>query len=79
MEPLHRGPMKTAARVQLGGGVHRYEGRILSKYWANNPNVSTLDGDYYTGDAVKDDANIYAKYAVTSNNLWSTQMHNTVM
>ena len=57
-------------RVQLGGGVHRYEGAHFGRViWANNPNVSTLDGDYYTGDAVKDDANIYAKYAVTSNNL----------
>ena len=57
-------------RVQLGGGVHRYEGAHFGRViWANNPNVSTLDGDYYTGDAIKDDANIYAKYAVTSNNL----------
>ena len=57
-------------RVQLGGGVHRYEGAHFGRViWANNQNVSTLDGDYYTGDAVKDDANIYAKYAVTSNNL----------
>lgn len=57
-------------RVQLGGGVHRYEGAHFGRViWANNPNVSTLDGDYYTGDAVKDDANIYAKYALTSNNL----------
>jgi iron complex outermembrane receptor protein len=57
-------------RAQLGGGVHRYEGAHFGRViWANNPNVSTLDGEYYTGDAVKDDANIYAKYAVTSNNL----------
>ena len=57
-------------RVQLGGGVHRYEGAHFGRViWANNPNVSTLDGDYYAGDAVKDDANIYAKYALTSNNL----------
>ena len=57
-------------RVQLGGGVHRYEGAHFGRViWANNPNVSTLDGDYYMGDAIKDDANIYAKYAVTSNNL----------
>ncbi|MDG1056051.1 MAG: TonB-dependent receptor plug domain-containing protein [Schleiferiaceae bacterium] len=57
-------------RVQLGGGVHRYEGAHFGRViWANNPNVSTLDGDYYTGDAIKDDANIYAKYALTSNNL----------
>lgn len=57
-------------RAQLGGGVHRYEGAHFGRViWANNPNVSILDGDYYTGDAVKDDANIYAKYAVTSNNL----------
>ena len=57
-------------RVQLGGGVHRYEGAHFGRViWANNPNVSTLDGDYYTGDAIKDDANIYVKYAVTSNNL----------
>ena len=57
-------------RVQLGGGVHRYEGAHFGRViLANNPNVSTLDGDYYTGDAIKDDANIYAKYALTSNNL----------
>ena len=57
-------------RLQLGGGVHRYEGAHLGRViWANNPNVSTLDGDYYTGNAIKDDANIYAKYALTSNNL----------
>ena len=57
-------------RVQLGGGVHRYEGAHFGRViWANNPNVSTLDGDYYTGDAVKDDANIYLKYALTSNKL----------
>ena len=57
-------------RVQLGGGVHRYEGAHFGRViWANNPNVSTLDGDYYTGDAVKDDANIYAKYALTADNL----------
>jgi iron complex outermembrane receptor protein len=57
-------------RVQLGGGVHRYEGAHFGRViWANNPNVSTLDGDYYTGDAVKDDANIYAKYAFTKNRL----------
>ena len=56
-------------RVQLGGGVHRYEGALWPCDLGNNPNVSTLDGDYYTGDAIKDDANIYAKYAVTSNNL----------
>ncbi len=37
--------------------------------WANNPNVSTLDDDYYTGDAIKDDANVYAKYALTNNNI----------
>ena len=57
-------------RVQLGGGVNRYEGAHFGRViWANNPNVSTLDGDYYTGDAIKDDANIYEKYALTSNNL----------
>jgi iron complex outermembrane receptor protein len=57
-------------RVQLGGGLHRYEGAHFGRViWANNPNVSILDGEYYTGDALKDDANIYAKYAVTSNNL----------
>ncbi|MDG1526870.1 MAG: TonB-dependent receptor, partial [Schleiferiaceae bacterium] len=57
-------------RVQLGGGVHRYEGAHFGRViWANNPNVSTLDGEYYTGDAVKDEANIYAKYAVTTGNL----------
>ena len=57
-------------RVQLGGGVHRYEGAHFGRViWANNPNVSTLDADYYAGDAIKDDANIYAKYALTSNNL----------
>ena len=57
-------------RLQLGGGAHRYEGAHFGRViWANNPNVSTLDGDYYTGNAVKDDANIYAKYALTSNNL----------
>ena len=57
-------------RVQLGGGIHRYEGEHFGRViWANNPNVSTLDGDYYTGDALKDEANIYAKYAVTTDNL----------
>ena len=57
-------------RVQLGGGVHRYEGAHFGEViWANNPNVSTLDDDYYTGDAIKDDANVYAKYALTNNNL----------
>lgn len=57
-------------RLQLGGGVHRYEGAHFGRViWANNPNVSSLDGDYYTGNAIKDDANIYAKYALTSNNL----------
>jgi len=57
-------------RVQLCGGVHRYEGAHFGRViWANNPNVSTLDGDYYTGDAVKDDANVYAKYALTKNKL----------
>ena len=57
-------------RVQLGGGVHRYEGAHFGEViWANNPNVSTLDHDYYTGDAIKDDANVYAKYALTNNNL----------
>ena len=57
-------------RVQLGGGVHRYEGAHFGEViWANNPNVSTLDDDYYTGDATKDDANFYAKYALTKNNL----------
>ena len=57
-------------RLQLGGGVHRYEGAHFGEViWANNPNVSTLDHDYYTGDAIKDDANVYAKYALTNNNL----------
>ena len=57
-------------RVQVGGGVHRYEGAHFGEViWANNPNVSTLDHDYYTGDAIKDDANVYAKYALTNNNL----------
>ena len=57
-------------RVQLGSGVHRYEGAHFGEViWANNPNVSTLDDDYYTGDAIKDDANVYAKYALTNNNL----------
>jgi iron complex outermembrane receptor protein len=57
-------------RVQLGGGVHRYEGAHFGEViWANNPNVSTLDDNYYTGDAIKDDANVYAKYALTNNNL----------
>ena len=57
-------------RVQLGGGVHRYEGAHFGEViWANNPNVSTLDDDYYTGDAIKDDANVYAKYALTNNNI----------
>ena len=57
-------------RLQLGGGVHRYEGAHFGEViWANNPNVSTLDDDYYTGDAIKDDANVYAKYALTNNNI----------
>jgi iron complex outermembrane receptor protein len=57
-------------RVQVGGGVHRYEGAHFGRViWANNPNVSTLDADYYTGDAIKDDANVYAKYSLTKNNL----------
>ena len=57
-------------RVQLGGGVHRYEGAHFGEViWANNPNVSTLDDDYYTGDAIKDDANVYAKYALSNNNI----------
>lgn len=61
---------KSGQRVQLGGGVHRYQGAHFGRViWANNPNVSTLAGNYYDGDALKDDANIYAKYAVTSNNL----------
>lgn len=61
---------KDGQRLQLGGGVHRYDGAHFGKViWANNPNVSTLDDDYYTGDAIKDDANFYAKYALTKNNL----------
>jgi iron complex outermembrane recepter protein len=57
-------------RVQLGGGVHRYEGAHFGRViWANNPNITTLDDDYYTGDAIKDDANMYAKYTLTNNNL----------
>jgi iron complex outermembrane receptor protein len=57
-------------RVQLGGGVHRYDGAHFGRViWANNPNVSTQDEDYYAGDALKDDANVYAKYALTKNNL----------
>ncbi len=61
---------KDGQRLQLGGGAHRYDGAHFGKViWANNPNVSTLDADYYTGDAIKDDANFYAKYALTKNNL----------
>ena len=57
-------------RIQLGGGVHRYEGAHFGEViWSNNPNVSTLDDDYYTGDAIKDDANVYAKYALINNNI----------
>ena len=57
-------------RIQLGGGVHRYDGGHFGRViWANNPNVSTLAGNYYQGDARKDDANIYAKYALTQNRL----------
>ena len=60
---------KGGQRMQLGGGIHRYDGAHFGKViWANNPNVSTLDGDYYTGDAIKDDANFYAKYTLTNNN-----------
>ena len=48
----------------LGGGAHRYEGAHFGKViWANNPNVNALSENYYTGDAVKDDANIYAKWS----------------
>ena len=57
-------------RIQLGGGVHRYDGGHFGRViWANNPNVSALAGNYYQGDARKDDANIYAKYAFTQNRL----------
>ena len=60
---------KGGQRMQLGGGIHRYDGAHFGKViWSNNPNVSTLDGDYYTGDAIKDDANFYAKYTLTNNN-----------
>ena len=61
---------KGGQRMQLGGGIHRYDGAHFGKViWANNPNVSTLDDDYYTGEAIKDDANFYAKYALIYNNL----------
>ena len=51
-------------RVVIGGGANRYEGDHFGEViWANNPNVSTLDPNYYVGDAVKDDANVYAKWS----------------
>ena len=57
-------------RIQIGGGVHRYDGRHFGEViWANNPNVSGTDSTYYNGDALKDDANLYAKYALTRNKL----------
>ncbi|MEC8458703.1 MAG: TonB-dependent receptor plug domain-containing protein [Bacteroidota bacterium] len=61
---------KGGQRMQLGGGIHRYDGAHFGEViWANNPNVSSLDDDYYTGEAIKDDANFYAKYALTYKNL----------
>ena len=57
-------------RVQLGGGVHRYEGAHFGEViWANNPNISGTDSSYYNGDAEKVDANLYGKYALTRNKL----------
>lgn len=57
-------------RWVLGGGANRYEGDHFGQViWANNPNVSTLDPDYYTGDAVKDDANVYAKWSMRKNKM----------
>ena len=57
-------------RVQLGGGVHRYEGAHFGEViWANNPNISGTDSSYYNGDGEKVDANLYGKYALTRNKL----------
>ena len=57
-------------RIQLGGGVHRYDGAHFGEViWANNPNISGTDSSYYNGDAEKVDANLYGKYALTRNKL----------
>ena len=57
-------------RIQLGGGVHRYDGAHFGEViWANNPNISGTDNSYYNGDAEKVDANLYGKYALTRNRL----------
>jgi iron complex outermembrane recepter protein len=54
----------------IGGGAHRYEGAHFGQViWANNPNVDALSPNYYSGDAVKDDANIYAKWSKTQNKM----------
>ena len=57
-------------RIQLGGGLHRYDGAHFGEViWANNPNISGTDSSYYNGDAEKVDANLYGKYALTRNRL----------
>lgn len=52
----------------LGGGAHRYDGLHFGRViWANHPNVSTQAGNYYDGEGLKDDANVYAKWSLERN------------
>lgn len=48
--------------ASLGGGANRYDcdhfGKII---WVRNPNDFDPDKDWYRGNSIKDDANIYAK------------------
>ncbi len=47
----------------VGGGMHRYNGdHFGERIWANHPALSALDREFYRGDAVKDDANMYFKW-----------------
>jgi iron complex outermembrane receptor protein len=65
-------------RVQLGGGVHRYEGAHFGRViWANNPNVSTLDEITIRVMPLKTMRMYMLNTALTKTTFWSMQMHNT--
>ncbi|MEY2963902.1 MAG: hypothetical protein RL754_1163 [Bacteroidota bacterium] len=54
----------------LGGGAHRYDGDHFGKViWANHPDVSAIDNEYYRGIGQKDDANVYGKWTRSQNNV----------
>lgn len=56
---------KESLNATLGGGINRYSGTHFGTViWARNSNNLAVDHEWYRNHAVKDDANLYAKFNV---------------